>query len=184
MKTKPSRMLLAVLLVAGMASNAAAILFLGPANADWTGDDVAALTPAQVATEAKSECELMLSYKMNVGGSAEGLYADSYTTEFFNTPTDPDAFVLTWNSSEDTISNARYLLVKDGNQEPAWYLFDITTIWDGQQEIQGLGFWPNEGAISHVSLYSCTSVADGGATLVLLGLSALAFSAARRKMTA
>jgi hypothetical protein len=63
-----------------------------------------------------------------------------------------------------------YLYVKDGNQDPAFYIFDIST-WNGTADLDLQGFWPGNGAISHVAIYAggTTSVPDGGATLVLLG---------------
>jgi hypothetical protein len=67
------------------------------------------------------------------------------------------------------IAEDAFLLVKDGNQTPAWYLFDLSG-WDGMEDLVLTGFWPNQGAISHVSLYGGTSttVPEPG-TLLLLG---------------
>ena len=71
-----------------------------------------------------------------------------------------------------------YLLVKDGAQVPAWYFYNMTAppiSWNGMETIVMSGFWPENGAISHVTLYgNTTSVPEAGALLLfgsgLIGL--------------
>jgi hypothetical protein len=45
------------------------------------------------------------------------------------------------------------LLVKDGNQTPNQYLFDLTGIWNGTDSIHLENFFPGGGAISHVAIF-------------------------------
>lgn len=94
---------------------------------------------------------LNLLYKDNDGGSEEGSFTDDYGT-VFDPAGDPEDAVITWDGP-GTITAPGYLLVKDGNQDPAWYLFDISS-WDGLETIFLNDFWPQQGAISHVSIYS------------------------------
>ena len=49
-----------------------------------------------------------------------------------------------------------FLLVKDGNQDPAAYLFDLALApinWDGKMDLLLRGFWPGNGSISYLALY-------------------------------
>jgi hypothetical protein len=107
-------------------------------------------------------------YKQDVGGGESGSLAGSYETTFSNTPTDPADALIEYVDGQPIAEDA-FLLVKDGNQTPAWYLFDLSG-WDGMEDLVLTGFWPNQGAISHVSLYGGTSttVPEPG-TLLLLG---------------
>jgi hypothetical protein len=124
-------------------------------------------------------------YKQNVGGSESGPFAGSYNTVFLDTPTDPSGATITYTGGP-IIPEDAFMLVKDGNQEPAWYLYNLTALgWDGMDQLDLSGFWPNQGAISHIAFYSGggTSVPDGGATVVLLGLGLTALALVRRKLT-
>ena len=123
-------------------------------------------------------------YKQNVGGSEEGSLAGSYTTTFSNSPADPADALIDYISGP-IVNPTRYLLVKDGNQDPAWYLFNLSTLgWNGTEDLVLTGFWPQQGAISHVSLYGGpgTGVPDGGATVALLGLGLTVLAFARRML--
>jgi hypothetical protein len=123
-------------------------------------------------------------YKQDVGISGdEGSFAASYVTEFSPT-TDPLGGTVTWVGGSSYITaDPIYLLVKDGNQVPAWYLFDIST-WTGQETIHLDNFWPDQGAISHVAIYGTgTSVPDGGATLMLLGGVLVGLETLRRRLS-
>lgn len=109
-----------------------------------------------------------------------GAFAESYLTTFVDDPaaeieeSEPDAWEATiaWVQSPHIIPDCTFLLVKDGNHEPAWYFFDLVAAgWDGMETLTLNNFWPGSGAISHVSMYDCTrSVPDGGLTIALLGL--------------
>ena len=101
-------------------------------------------------------------YKQDVGAGESGSFAASYSTAFFNTPTDPQDATISYVSGptiKSSFSNI-YLLVKDGDQTPAAYLFDISTLWNGTDPLVMTGFWPQQGAISHVSIYASGSAQD------------------------
>lgn len=91
-------------------------------------------------------------YKSNVGGGDEGAFAGDYTTTFTNSASDPSDASIAFTGTDSISCPDCYLLVKDGNHSPAWYLFDISS-WDGTETIDLRGFWPDGGAISHVSIY-------------------------------
>lgn len=113
-------------------------------------------------------------YKQDVGETDGGSYADSYITAFSNTPADPENATITYVSGNNVITETPlYLYVKDGDQEPAYYIFNISS-WNGTETIYLSGFWPNQGAISHIAIYG----GEGGdnpnavpkpSTLLLLG---------------
>jgi hypothetical protein len=119
-------------------------------------------------------------YKQDRGAASDsGQFASSYTTTF---NADASGGLITWDGGDFISGSPIYLLVKDGNRSPIWYLFDIGEMWNGQQTIELQGFWPAGGAISHVSIYGRVSVPDGGATLMLLGGVLVGLEVLRRKM--
>jgi len=120
-------------------------------------------------------------YKQNAGGGEEGEFAGDYTTTF-NSSSDPSGGSIVWNGPGSGFinSNRVYVLVKDGNHTPAWYLFNISG-WDGQEKITLSDFWPAGGSISHVSIYGTP---DGGSVVMLLGGALVCLETLRRKFRA
>lgn len=123
------------------------------------------------------------AYKSDEDGDAfgddSGPFADDYTTEFTNTVGDPADAKISWNGG-DVLDGADWLLVKDGNNTPIWYLFDISD-WDGMMDIVLTDFWPRAGAISHVSIFGGDRTVPEPAAITLLGLGLIGMGLARRK---
>ena len=124
-------------------------------------------------------------YKAAVGNqddpnvSEEGTLRDSYTTVFDENPLDPSKAAITYDLTNSWVDgDTKWLLVKDGNQDPAWYLFDISD-WDGTETLELLGFWPQNGAISHVAIYGVAAPIPGA--VWLLGSGILGLVGIRRK---
>jgi hypothetical protein len=120
-------------------------------------------------------------YKQNVGGAETGVLAGSYTTVFSNTVTAPSDATITYVAGMGFVGSTAWALVKDGNSSPAWYLFDLTALgWNGTDTLEFLGFWPDQGAISHVTLYGGSVIPDGGSVAILLGLGLMGLAGVRR----
>ena len=109
-------------------------LSLTPADADYSGNETSqSAIDAIIAPYIAPSNEL---YKDNYGGSEEGSLSGSYKTTYSSTS---DA-IITYEGG-DIVGPTAYLLVKDGNGQPGWYLFDLTG-WDGKEDIVLSGFWP------------------------------------------
>ena len=77
-----------------------------------------------------------LAYKQDVGGPEGGPFAASYSTSFFNTPSDPADATISYISGPKITAEDIYLLVKDGNHDPTGYLFDISGMeWRGESHL-------------------------------------------------
>jgi hypothetical protein len=191
MKKLATHLLLLAGLSGALATQLSAITILptdGVLNVTrWQGDETSqAQINAVIAGIIGNSTEV---YKQNVGEANDtGSLAGSYATSFSNTPNDPSDALIDYGSGPFILPTA-YLLVKDGNQSPAWYLFDLTALGlnkNAGEDIIVDNFWPQNGAISHVALYNgpadIPGVPDGGSTVAFLGLALTALAFVRRKL--
>ncbi len=130
---------------------------------------------------------LQALYKRNVGQDDEGTYKNSYDTTFSNTPSNPRDFFVEYLGGAFMNYSKLYLVVKDGNQTPAQYVFDLSPgmalAWDTIGTISGTGFWGNpQGAISHIEFYGAGAIPEPGTmTIWAVGCLAVLGSRLRRR---
>jgi len=161
----------------------ASALTITPATIpQWTGNNNANMNATEVATAVGYIGTLVELYKQDEGGPESGTFSSSYQTAFFNTPTDPKDATITYVSGPIISGSPLYLYVKDGNHDPAWYIFNLSALaWNGTATIDLNDFWPNGGAISHVTILGPTSVPEP-TTLLLLGFGLVGLAGIGRKL--
>lgn len=131
---------------------------------------------------------LSLLYKSDVSGTSgigsdSGTFAASYMTTFSNTATDPSNALIDYISGASITCPDCYLAIKDGNHAPTYYFYNLAS-WNGTEDIILRDFWPQRGAISHVSIWGkpSTSIPEPGIVLLLgIGLLGLLVTARRQQ---
>lgn len=177
-----------------MLGTQAQALLLTPSDADLWGDETSASEIVSIIEGLYGVTELYksnvrdkndLDYGTDSSGIDEKAFAGSYDTVFTNSLTDPSDAWLTYNAGTSSIACPDcYLLVKDGDHNPAWYLFDLTTdtgTWNGTDDIHLEGFWPDGGAISHIAIFGREQSVPEPGILALLGLGLVGMIVSRRK---
>jgi hypothetical protein len=190
MKTTLSR-LGAVLALGLLLSTPLHAILITPATVPQiTGNDNSNLSDAQISALVGSTVTTQYKADVDDAPADSGPFATSYTTVYSNPANDPADADIDYVGGSIITGTPAWLYVKDGNQQPAFYLFNLTALgWTGTQALDLRGFWPNNGAISHIAILTGTNqdapgVPDGGATIVLLGVALLGLAAVRRRFAA
>ena len=183
------RLFLASVIALSVCANANALSITPSTTAFLTGNetstsDIEDIIGQNLPLGVTSMVEL---YKSDVPSAEGGLFATYYDTQYFNSPGDPEDATITWTGTGNNYITGAFLLVKDGNQTPAWYLFDLRNSWNGMEQLTLTDFWPSQGAISHVALYSGGTSGNEvpePATMLLFGAGLAGLAAARRRKKA
>ena len=181
---------------AALTFSAQALTITPSSQQQWSGSTPKNPAAADVSTKVGVP-GLVEVYKQDVGEpETPGGFAASYDTTFSNSATDPEDALIEYVSGPSiNTASPTFLLVKDGvKHDPIWYIFNLSNIetsagsgvftaWNGTDDLILDGFWPGNGAISHIAIYqgSSTNVPDGGATAALLGLGFLGLAAFARR---
>ncbi len=181
------------IVITGSSGSGVTLDLLGGTPADCTGVGTGT-DPAWIAASCPAMSSLTEYYKATPGTPVTevGALAGSYATTF-TSPGDWDGGTITWNGPSAINCPTCWLMVKDGNQTPGRYGYNLSTLgWDGKGTITLSAFWPANGSISHWALYGdsiCTVDCGGGppggipepAPLALIGLALGAAAIARRQ---
>ena len=125
-------------------------------------------------------------------GAESGSFSGNYTTAFTLTP--GASATISWDGPSSITCPDCYLIAKDGNSTPNWFLFDLST-WDGQETIKiGSLFYSTNPAghrveqdFSHVSIWGLDDSTNPPVTipeptsLALVGLALAAIGVRRQR---
>jgi hypothetical protein len=171
-------------------SNAFAILQLTTTGPDGTGidnpykiDEKGNVTESQIVTALNTITPgLGLTvatlpawlYKSTPGKSDEGTLANSYNTSW-SPATEPESASITSVVGQSPFGTTQltWLLAKDGVSH---YVWNLTGIWDGVEEIQINNLWPTQGSFSHIEIggtRSTSAVVPEPSTYIAGGLALL-----------
>ena len=166
-------------------------LALSPANATCDSDEkFTQADDIQNYLETTAACgpavfvdDLFEAYKDESEGES-GDFAGHYSTNI-NWGGDPEGGTISFDGTNSLGDFTDiWLVVSDGAaQDPSNYYFNLVALgWDGEEALVLSGFWPDQGAISHVSIL----VAPVPAALPLLGtaLLGIGFLGRRRRKKA
>lgn len=132
---------------------------------------------------------LDLLYKYETGSNGEDGSASlalSYeTTIATESPGDYIGATVTYQGGDIVdCSFPCYLAVKDGNNSPARYLFDLTMnglFWNGTDDLVLSDFWPGQGSISNFAIYGTASPIPVPASIWLFGTALIGFVGMSRR---
>lgn len=120
-------------------------------------------------------------YKGEPNAADSGTFAASYESSLGE-----HGGTITYISGPAIHGNPIWLLVKDGNHDPVWYLFNLSNIvgagaWNGTETITLSGFWATGGgSISHIEIIGTSTQVPEPLTLILLGLGLTGMAVVRR----
>jgi hypothetical protein len=166
-------------IVLGMMSSASAIIIDPSTEIQWNAvDDMP--SPEINNPNSSEDINAIVGF---LGELSEVYYANVNAEDF------------TINISGGPITgDSLFLVVKDGDHDPIWYIFDLLHLdlvgdttpdefWNGSDPIELSGFWPEQGSISHVSIWSDGVSVPEPATVLLLGIGLVSLTIIGRKVT-
>ncbi len=137
-------------------------------NSNLSGVQIEALLESAACGPQTITDPLTLLYKAEVGGTDSGRFASAYDTVFSNTSLDPQDATISYLGGVYMDCSVCYLVVKDGQQTPAQYFFNISA-WNGTETINLNTFWPGKGAISNVAIWGKATPVPEPSSVFLMG---------------
>jgi len=113
-----------------------------------------------------------------------GSYADFYETVFSNSPTHPRDALIAYLGGPSVPTGALFLYVKDGGQEPAFYVYDLLApsyAWNGVDDLVLNGFWAPTGSITSLKIFGSPAAVPEPFSITLLGMGLAARAWSRRR---
>lgn len=157
--------------ILALAMPANAVLIMPSTDTPTTGNDPSQAVIDGIISPLLGSSTFLYKQDQGVVGDS-GLLAGSYETTFNGDLSGGEIDYV----GGPYVGPIAFLLVKDGSQVPAWYFYNMSVApisWNGTDTIYLEGFWPENGAISHISLYgNSTSVpvsVPEPSTLLILG---------------
>jgi hypothetical protein len=172
-----------MVMVIGLSAQAHALTLTPSSTPVFTTTDNTMPSASDIEALVGTSIALTMLYKGESDPfQEEGSFMDSYHTTFSNSDTDPQNALIEYISGPSIVCPECYLTVKDGVVgDPALYAFDISG-WNGTDDIELLGFWPGQGAISNVAIWGgSTSQVPEPSTLILLGSGLVSLGFVRRR---
>jgi hypothetical protein len=170
----------AALMVFGIMTSASAYTILADALHTWNTNsggpgNYNATDISGIVSPTVTVIEL---YKQNNNQTADsGPYAPYYSTAFAS---DNETATITYNGPTRLLGSPLYLYVKDGNHTYIHWIFDVTN-WNRTDTIYVGQLWPQQGSISHVTLYGAITPVPIPAGVWLLGSALVGLVGLRRK---
>jgi hypothetical protein len=171
------KLLLAVILLMALSSigNATLIISADSTDPNWLEPVTSGNQNSQneingkIAPYIHTDIEL---YKNTAEGNIdEGAFAGSYNTTYsYDSDSKTNNAIISWVPGTSFITGG-YLLAKDGNSEPNWYLYDLNGLWNGKETIELEDFFYKH-SFSHVTIYGDPTHSDPvpePATMLLFG---------------
>lgn len=166
-------------LVCAVSPSAASALSITPTTGHWVSSDTSNLKNSDLLTlvglTGVDDKSINLLYKQNFNGGEEGGFGASYSTSFAPTGNDPSEATVTYGAGAFINCGICLLIVKDGNNQPAQYVFNLGPVqlgtntnarptgnptqvppalnWNGLDMLELKGFWAGvNGSISHIEI--------------------------------
>lgn len=113
-----------------------------------------------------------------------GAYAGFYETDFSNSASHPQNALIAHLSGPSIPAGDTFLYVKDSQQEPAFYVYDLLApsyAWNGADDLKLEGFWAPNGSITSLKIFGTpTAVPEvSSITLLAIGLATRVWSRRR-----
>lgn len=150
---------------------------------EGNNDDIIDVVEGLLGFDLTDPNDLVSLYK-DEGDKEEGYFRDSYNTTYTLIGDNANGATIYYDGNLDpyiNVSAGAWLIVKNGNSDPNWYLYNLRALnWNGTDNIILSNFFSGSGSISHLDILGPSPVPEP-ATLLLLGSGLVGLAGFRRK---